>query len=238
MVSRDEWLVARKQLLAEEKAVTRQRDEIAARRRQLPWVRIDQRYLFEGPRGPVTLSDLFAGRSQLFVYHFMFHPSWDEGCKRCSLCADHLDRSAPHLASRDVTVVAVSRAPLAKIAPFQKRMGWRFDWVSSAGTRFNQDFRVSFSPEEIASGKVDYNYTEGAPLGEERHGVSVFHKNAAGEIFHTYSSYGRGLEDLLGVYTPLDMTPKGRDEAGLPWPMAWVRHHDAYDADRPVALRR
>jgi predicted dithiol-disulfide oxidoreductase (DUF899 family) len=187
--------------------------------------------VFDGPTGPVSLSELFGGNSQLVVYHFMFAPSWQAGCKSCSLAADHLDRSAVHLVHHDVAVVAVSRAPHAVIAPFQRRMGWTFPWVSSHGTDFNYDFRVSITKAEIASGRVAYNYKEhpaDAPyVSEEMPGLTVFTKDSAGEVFHTYSSYARGAEEMLGVYTYLDVVPGGRNEQ---YPMDWVRYHDAYDA--------
>jgi predicted dithiol-disulfide oxidoreductase (DUF899 family) len=238
IVSRAEWLEVRKELLQKEKAWTRQRDALAEERRQLPWVKVDQAYLFEGAEGKRTLAELFGGRSQLFVYHFMFGPSDEEGCRSCSMVGDHLDRSAVHVPQRDVTLLAVSRAPYAKLAAFKRRMGWRFDWLSSAGSDFNRDFQVSFTPEELASGEVAYNYGRVPARSGEMHGASIFAKNAAGEVFHTYSSYGRGLEELLGIYGYLDLVPRGRGEGGLPYPMAWYRHHDRYENDAPVALRR
>lgn len=228
VVSRAEWLVARKNLLAKEKELTHQRDALAAERRKLPWVRVEKQYVFDALGGKKTLAELFDGRSQLVVYHFMFGPEWKEGCPSCSMAADHFDGSILHLAQRDVTLVAVSRAPVSEIQAFQKRMGWRFQWVSSCGNDFNSDYRVSFTKDEIAKGKC-YNFdTSGFP-SEEAPGLSVFYKDAAGNIFHTYSTYGRGLEELLGPYTFLDRVPKGRDEAAMsPHPMAWVRHHDRY----------
>jgi len=228
IVSPAEWVQARQQLLAKEKELTRMQDELSRQRRELPWERVEKRYVFEGPEGRETLAELFAGRGQLAVYHFMFGPEWREGCPSCSMAADHFDRSAVHLARRDVTLVAVSRAPLARIEEFRKRMGWSFKWVSSAGNDFNFDHHVSFTPQEREQRKVYYNYGLQEFPSEEAHGLSVFAKDAGGEVFHTYSTYGRGLEDLLGVYTWLDFTPKGRDEADLPYPMAWVRHHDRY----------
>ncbi len=233
IVSPDEWLTARKTLLAKEKELTRLRDEIAAARRALPWARIEKSYVFEGPSGRETLSDLFAGRSQLLVYHFMFGPGWKEGCPSCSMAADHFAGPLAHLPARGVSFAAISHAPYAEIRPFRERMGWRFHWVSSHGSDFNRDYHVSFSKEELARGKFEYNYgTKGFP-SEEGPGLSAFFKDEAGSIYHTYSAYARGLEPLLGIYTLLDMAPLGRNEEGLPWPMAWVRHHDKYGAAAP-----
>lgn len=230
-----EWLSARLQLLAAEKEFTRQRDALAARRRALPWVRVEKNYRFASATGPQSLADLFGDRSQLIVYHFMFGQGWDEGCKSCSFVSDHFDGARPHLRAHDLALAAVSRAPLAEILPFQRRMGWKFPWVSSHGSDFNFDFRVSFTPEELASGKVRYNYRElpSFPF-EEGPGFSVFARNAAGEVFHTYSTYSRGFDQLIGTYNYLDLVPKGRDEAGLDYPMAWVRHHDRYDVPATV----
>lgn len=228
IVSAEQWTAARRQLLAKEKELTRREDELAAERRALPWVRVEKPYVFDGPSGATTLADLFAGRSQLAVYHFMLGPGWKEGCPSCSLLADHLDGSVPHLAARDVTLAAVSRAPYAEIAPFKQRMGWRWPWVSSYGNDFNRDYGVSFSKEEVAAGSFDYNYGESGFPSEEAPGLSVFVKDETGAIFHTYSTYGRGGEPFIGMYHVLDRVPKGRDEDGLPWPMAWVRHHDKY----------
>jgi predicted dithiol-disulfide oxidoreductase (DUF899 family) len=228
IVSRDEWLTARKNLLAKEKELTRRRDELAHERQALPWVRVEKAYAFQGPSGRQTLSDLFAGRSQLIVYHFMMGPGWKEGCPSCSILCDHLDGSLAHLAARDVSFTAVSRAPYSEIRPFKERMGWRFHWVSSSENDFNRDYHVQFSKEEVANGNKDYNFGTGGFPGEEMPGVSVFVKDEGGSIFHTYSAYARGAESLIGAYTLLDIVPKGRDETGLPWPMAWVRHHDKY----------
>jgi predicted dithiol-disulfide oxidoreductase (DUF899 family) len=228
IVTADEWLAARKLLLAKEKELTRRRDELAAERRELPWVRVEKTYVFAGPSGKQSLVDLFAGRSQLVVYHFMLGPGWKEGCPSCSLLCDHLDGSVAHLAARDVTLAVVSRAPYAEIAPFQQRMGWRFHWVSSHETDFNRDYNVSFSKEEVATGAFYYNYGMNGFPSEEAPGISVFARDGNGDVFHTYSSYARGGEPIIGAYHFLDMVPKGRDEEGLPWPMAWVRHHDAY----------
>jgi len=237
IVSQEEWLVARKAHLAKEKELTRLRDQLSAERRELPWVKIEKRYVFDGPDGRETLAELFGGRSQLLVYHFMLGPGWEEGCRSCSYLADHIDGANLHLPQRDVTLLAVSRAPLAEIEAFKRRMGWRFKWVSSYGNDFNQDFHVSFTKEELANGKVDYNYdmVEGH---DELPGLSAFYKDEKGAVFHTYSAYARGLDLLIGAYNYLDLAPKGRDEAALPWTMAWVRHHDRYedhDEGRPSA---
>jgi predicted dithiol-disulfide oxidoreductase (DUF899 family) len=230
LVSRDEWLIARKAHLAKEKEFTRTRDDLARQRRELPWVKVDKSYVFEGPNGKQTLADLFDGRSQLIVYHFMLGPGWEQGCPSCSFLADHFDGATAHLAQRDVTFLVVSRAPLREIEAFKKRMGWRFKWVSSYGNDFNRDYHVSFSKEEMDKGKVYYNYDMGEFGSEEAPGASVFYKDANGVIFHTYSCYARGLDILIGAYNFLDLAPKGRDEAALPWTMAWVRHHDRYGA--------
>jgi predicted dithiol-disulfide oxidoreductase (DUF899 family) len=234
VVTRAEWLAARQQYLSKEKQFTRLRDRLSAERRELPWVKIDKSYAFDGPKGRQTLADLFGGRSQLLVYHFMFAPEWEAGCRSCSFLADHFDGSLAHLAQRDVMLVAVSRAPLAKIAAFKQRMGWRFHWVSSFGNDFNHDFHVSFTKEDMANGKVYYNYEMQEFPSEEAPGISVFYKDTTGEIFHTYSSYARGLDMLLGTYNYLDLVPKGRDEDGLAFTMAWVRHHDRYGEDYVV----
>jgi predicted dithiol-disulfide oxidoreductase (DUF899 family) len=227
-VSHEEWLTARKEFLNKEKEFTRLRDELSRQRRELPWEKVEKHYVFDGPKGKQTLADLFDGRSQLMIYHFMFGPGWSEGCKSCSYLADHFDGSAIHLANRDVTLAVISRAPMAEIAAFKKRMGWRFPWVSSFGGDFNYDYHVSFTPEERASGKVTYNYELTQFPSEEGPGLSVFFKDANGDIFHTYSSYARGLDIFVGAYNFLDHAPKGRDEAGLAHTMAWVRHHDKY----------
>lgn len=233
IASRAEWLEARKALLAEEKQLTRQMDAISAKRRALPWVKIDKDYQFESGGGRVSLADLFCGKSQLVIQHFMLGPGWEEGCPSCSYMADHTDCMLPHLAARDVTMLAVSRAPLAEIEAFKKRMGWSFGWVSSHGSDFNHDFHVSFTEKDVESGKVDYNYTA-QPFGStEAPGISVFQKEADGTIYHTYSVYGRGVELMMGTYRILDLVPKGRDEDSLEWTMQWVRHHDRYDATSP-----
>jgi predicted dithiol-disulfide oxidoreductase (DUF899 family) len=232
IVSRDEWLIARKAHLAREKELTRRRDQVSAERRQLPWVRIDKTYVFDTPEGKKTLADLFDGRSQLIVYHFMFGPGWDEGCDGCSFLADHIDGTNRHLAHHDVSLVAVSRAPLADFQAFKRRMGWRFKWVSSHGSDFNYDFHATV---DDAVAPVEYNYRTKAELlrnGEpwftegENHGLSVFYKDACGDVFHTYSTYARGTDLLVGAYNYLDLTPKGRNETTI---MDWVRHHDRYD---------
>ena len=226
VVSHEEWLKARLQLLAAEKEFTRQRDALTRRRMAMPWERVEKSYRFEGPNGPLSLADLFDGRSQLIVYHFMLGPDWEEGCKSCSFWADNFDGIAIHLNHRDVTFTAISRAPLAKIAAYKKRMGWSFPWVSSYGSDFNYDFHVSFTEEQLAAGKVDYNYglVEG---DEELPGLSVFYKNERGEVFHTYSCYARGIDMVNGAYQFLDLVPKGRDD-GLEFSMEWVRRHDQY----------
>ncbi len=231
VVSRAEWLKARRALLAREKDFTHLRDALGAARRDLPWVKVDKDYVFDGPHGKIAFADLFDGRSQLIVYHFMFGPDWEQGCPSCSYLVDHVDGALVHLAQRDVSYVAVSRAPWAKIAPFKKRMGWRFNWVSSHASDFNRDFHVSFSKDELAQGKVDYNFAKTEFPVDEAHGLSVFTKTASGEIFHTYSTYARGCDLLVGTYNYLDLVPKGRDEDALSFTMAWVRHHDRYESD-------
>lgn len=234
VVSREEWLVARKAHLAREKQFTRLRDELSSERRELPWVRVEKRYVFEGPEGRRTLEDLFEGRSQLIVYHFMFGPGWKEGCPGCSFLADHIDGANLHLAHHDVSLVAVSRAPWPEFAAFKKRMGWRFQWVSSDGSDFNFDYHVSSSGSDIAAGKHWYNYEVHNSPGGERPGLSVFYRDDA-DVFHTYSSYARGGDLLIGAYNYLDLTPKGRNEDGV---QDWVRHHDRYGEDsdsKPLA---
>ncbi len=228
VVSHAEWLAARSEFLSKEKEFSRQRDALSRQRRALPWEKVEKRYEFDSTRGKVTLADLFDGRSQLIVYHFMFGPGWEAGCPSCSYLADHFDGPTVHLANRDTTLAVISRAPLAEIEAFKKRMGWKFQWVSSFGSDFNFDYHVSFTPEERASGKVEYNYAQGEFPSEEGPGVSVFARDAAGAVFHTYSSYARGLDILVGTYNFLDLVPKGRDEEGLAFSMAWVRHHDRY----------
>jgi len=228
VVSHEEWLAARKDFLAKEKEFTRLRDELSRQRRELPWEKVEKPYVFEGPSGKETFADLFGKRSQLLIYHFMFGLGWSEGCPSCSYLADHFDGTTIHLANRDVTLAVVSRAPIAEIEAFKKRMGWKFKWVSSFGSDFNYDYQVSFTPEERAKGKVEYNYTQTEFPSEEGPGLSAFLKDANGDIFHTYSTYARGLDMFVGTYNFLDHAPKGRDEEGLKHSMAWVRHHDKY----------
>ncbi|HKC52299.1 MAG TPA: thioredoxin family protein [Myxococcota bacterium] len=228
VVSRAQWLEARRALMAREKELTRLREEVAAQRRALPWVRIEASYSFDAPQGKESLADLFAGRSQLLVYHFMFPPSWEEGCKSCSFWADGFDGLGAHLSARDVSFAVVSKAPLAKLEGFRRRMGWSFHWVSSAASDFNRDFGVSFEPQELAERRLVYNFGT-LPFGvEEAPGMSVFAKREQGEVFHSYSCYSRGIDMMNPTYHLLDLVPKGRDEAGLAFPMAWVRHHDRY----------
>jgi predicted dithiol-disulfide oxidoreductase (DUF899 family) len=228
VVQSAEWLAARKELLRKEKEFSRLRDELSRQRRALPWEKVDKNYIFDGPRGQESLADLFAGRSQLIVYHFMFGPGWKEGCPSCSFLADTFDGAVVHLAHRDVTFLAISRATLPEIEVFKKRMGWQFKWVSSFGNEFNHDYHVSFSKDERVNGKVYYNYDMTEFPAEEGPGTSVFYKNETGEIFHTYSSFARGLDPMIGTYNWLDLTPKGRDEGGLVHSMAWVRPHDKF----------
>lgn len=229
VVSSDEWLAARLELLEKEKEFSRLRDELTQLRRDLPWEKVEKQYPFDGPEGKESLSDLFGECSQLIIYHFMFGPDWPEGCKICSMLADHYDPLVLHLKHRDVALVTVSRAALTTLRAFQQRMGWRFKWVSSLENDFNWDFHVSFTPEAMEAKSVYYNYREGAVFpANEGPGVSSFYKDEDGDVFHTYSAYARGLENLLGVYNFLDLVPKGRDEGGLPYGMAWVRHHDQY----------
>jgi predicted dithiol-disulfide oxidoreductase (DUF899 family) len=228
VVSQAQWLAARKDFLVKEKEFTRLRDELSRQRRELPWENVEKQYEFEGQDGKVSFLNLFGKRSQLVIYHFMFGPGWLEGCPSCSYISDHFDGMAIHLANRDVTLAVVSHAPIAEIEAFKKRMGWRFPWVSSFGSDFNYDYHVSFTKEEQANGKVNYNYSLTEFPSEEAPGLSVFAKDGSGAIFHTYSSYARGLDILVGAYNFLDLVPKGRDEAGLAHTMAWVRHHDKY----------
>ena len=235
VVSGDRWVAERKTLLAREKELTRLRDQIARERRALPWVRIEKDYAFDAPEGRRALAELFEGRRQLLVQHFMLGPGWEQGCPSCSFMADHIDGMHVHLAQRDVTLLAVSRAPLAEIERFRRRMGWRFEWVSSFGTDFNYDFGVSFTPQEVARGKLHYNYGEWPMASEEWPGISVFYKDEAGRIFHTYSTYGRGVEVMMGTYNMLDLMPKGRGERDVDHKMEWVRHHDRYD---PASLAK
>lgn len=235
IASRDEWLAARKELLIKEKALTRAHDALAAERRRLPMVKVEKDYLFDTPTGRHTLARLFDGRSQLVVYHFMMGPDWPEGCPSCSLVADHIDGAVIHLAQRDVTLIAVARAPIDRIEAFRRRMGWRFTWVSSFGTDFNRDFHVSFTPDEVAAGRMYYNFDVCHFPRDEGPGLSVFFRGTSGDVFHTYSTYARGVENLVGAYNCLDLVPNGRDEDGLDYPMAWVRHHDRYENAQAVA---
>jgi predicted dithiol-disulfide oxidoreductase (DUF899 family) len=232
IVSRQEWMEARRALLAREKEFTRTRDRLNEERRALPWVKVDKTYAFEGHDGRKTLADLFKGREQLVVQHFMFAPEWTEGCKSCSFWADGFERMIPHLAARDTTLVAVSRAPFAKLESFKQRMGWTFDWYSSAPSDFNHDYAVSFTPDQIKSGAKIYNFGTSGFGVEEAPGISVFYRDAAGSIFHTYSCFARGLDMMNAAYHYLDLTPLGRHEEGLPYPMDWVRLRDQY---RPEA---
>ena len=227
IVSEADWLVARKDLLTREKEFSRQRDALSAARHSLPWVKIDKKYVFDGPKGKETLAELFDGRSQLIVYHFMLGPGWGEGCKSCSYLADHFDGANRHLPHRDVTFVVISRAPLSEIEAYQKRMGWRFKWLSSHDNDFNFDYHVSFTKEEEKKNQVYYNYGMGEFMSDELPGLSVFYKDENDEVFHTYSTYARGLDILVGTYNFLDLVPKGRDE-NPDSTMDWVRRHDEY----------
>jgi predicted dithiol-disulfide oxidoreductase (DUF899 family) len=229
VVSRDDWLVQRRELLEREKALTRQRDQIARDRRALPWVRIDKDYTFDTLAGRRTLAGLFEGRRQLMVQHFMLGPGWEQGCKSCSFMADHLVGAQVHLEQRDLAVVLVSRAPLAEIERFRQRMGWNFKWASSHGGDFNADFCVSFPPETRVDGEVHYNYRMTAFPKDEAPGISFFYKDDAGEVFHTYSTFGRGVEAMMMTYDMLDMAPRGRGEDQDAYGMEWVRHHDRYE---------
>lgn len=226
LVSKEEWLQARKELLKKEKEFTHIRDSLSRERRDLPWVLVEKEYIFDTPEGKKTLRDLFAGRSQLIIYHFMFGPDWEEGCVGCSFLADHFDGALPHLTHHDISFVVVSRTPLQKIEAFKKRMGWRFRWVSSNATDFNYDFDVSFMQDD---GEVYYNYETQPFESDELHGTSVFYQDEEGHIYHTYSCYARGDEALIGTYNFLDLTPKGRNENGPSHTLTdWVKHHDKY----------
>lgn len=229
VATREEWLIARKALLEKEKAHTRAKDEISQQRRALPWVKLDENYVFETETGKVSLAELFGDKSQLIVYHFMFGPEWAEGCKSCSFWADSFNGLEPHLNGRDIAFVAVSRAPMSSLMPFKKRMGWSFNWVSSHSNSFNADFNVSFSSDHNSENPATYNFQEmsSSPM-EEAHGTSVFAKDDAGNIYHTYSTYGRGLDITNAAYSYIDMVPKGRNEPSEGNPMVWVKHHDAY----------
>lgn len=227
VVSREEWLAARRAHLAKEKEFTRMRDQLSEQRRALPWVRVDKQYVFDTPSRKETLADLFGDRSQLIVYHFMYGPDWVEGCPSCSFWADNFNGIAVHLQHRDIQLVAVSRAPLLQLEAYRKRLGWSFKWVSSYANDFNRDYQVSFTADEM-KGEVFYNFERRKFPSEEAPGISVFCKNEQGEVFHTYSCYARGLDMLNGAYHYMDLAPKGRDEAGLPYTMAWLRRHDQY----------
>lgn len=236
IVSQAEWIEARKGHLAREKEMTKALDRLHEERRNLPWVKVGKNYVFDGPDGKVSLTDLFDGRSQLVVQHFMFAPGWKEGCIGCSFAADHVDAARQHFEQRDISFAAVSRALYSEFAPFKERMGWRFVWVSSNGSDFNYDYGVSFTPEQIASGSVTYNYRQEKLQGEEQPGISVFFKNGKGEIFHTYSAYGRGDESTIGAYAYLDLAPKGRNETGPGFNLGdWVKHHDKYEDKRQAS---
>ena len=238
VVSHAEWITARTAFLKKEKEFTRLRDELSRQRRKLPWEKVEKKYVFDSLNGKETLAGLFAGRSQLLVYHFMLGPDWVEGCASCSLLADHFDGAIPHLNARDVTFVVSSRAPLSQIQAFQKRMGWKFKWVSSNATDFNFDYKVSFTPEEIEKGEPNYNFNTIPFRLEEGPGLSAFYKDAAGTVFHSYSTYARGLDVNIGAYNFLDLAPKGRDEEGLAFSMAWVKHHDKYTEHDVVDAKR
>jgi len=230
VVSGEAWLAARKKLLAKEKEFTRLRDQLSEARRELPWQKVDKEYVFGGPNGKKTLADLFDGRSQLVIYHFMYGPDWEEGCPSCSFWADNFNGIDIHLKHRDITMVAISRAPLETLNAYKKRMGWNFKWVSSLGSDFNFDFNVSFTPEEMEKGEMNYNYETRKFPSEEGPGISVFYKNEKGEVFHTYSCFARGLDMLNGAYHYMDLAPKGRDEEDLPYSMAWLSRRDQYSS--------
>jgi predicted dithiol-disulfide oxidoreductase (DUF899 family) len=235
IVSQEEWIEARKELMAREKELTRAREALSADRRNLPWVKVDKNYIFDGPDGKVTLGDLFKGRPQLVVQHVMFAPDWQAACKSCSFWADGFERMVPHLAARDTTMVAISLAPVEKLGAFKKRMGWTFDWVSSGNNDFNYDYGVSFTREQMESGSAQYNYGLTPPYGPELPGISVFYRDEGGSIFHTYSCYARGTDMMNAAYHYLDLTPLGRHEEGLPYPMDWVRLRDEYQAEAKAA---
>lgn len=227
VVTREAWDTARRELLAREKELTRLRDEVSRQRRELPWTKVTRQYAFEGPEGQCSLGELFGSCSQLIVYHFMFGPDWKEGCPSCSFWADNFEGITIHLAHRDATLVAISRAPYEKLAAYRQRMGWTFPWYSSHGSDFNFDFHVSYHSEQVESGQAEHNYRRTQVLAELP-GISVFLRDEANDVFHTYSTYARGLDMLNGAYHYMDLLPKGRDEANLPWTMAWLRRHDQY----------
>ncbi|MCC8980896.1 DUF899 domain-containing protein [Bradyrhizobium acaciae] len=228
IVSREQWIAARKALMISEKELTQAREAVSRQRRELPWVKVDQDYVFDGPDGKVTLGELFKGRPQLVVQHVMFAPEWDAACKSCSFWVDGFERMVPHLAARDTTMIAISRAPLAKLEAFKKRMGWTFDWVSSGTSDFNYDYGVSFTQGQIDAGDAKYNYGTTPLYGPELPGISVFFRDEEGSVFHTYSTFARGLDMMNAAYHYLDLTPLGRHEEGLPYPMDWVRLRDQY----------
>jgi len=229
ILSHERWIEARTELLAKEKEFTRLRDELSRKRRDLPWEQVEKPYVFDGPHGKETLADLFGGSSQLIVYHFMFAPDWEAGCPSCSFWADNFNGIDIHLRHRDIGFVAVSRAPLLKLEAYKKRMGWSFKWVSSLESDFNYDYHASFTPDEVASASAYWNYRMRKPSSTEVSGISVFRKDAEEQVFHTYSCYERGVDMVNGAYRYIDLTPKGRDEAGQkPHPQAWVRRHDEY----------
>ena len=229
VVSSKEWIEARKELLIKEKEFTRLREQLSQQRRDLPWEAVDKEYVFEGPAGKQTLAELFDGRSQLIVYHFMFDPSWEKGCPHCSIWADSVERNIIHLNHRDVTMVAISHAPISKLDAYRKAMGWTFKWLSSYDSDFNYDYHVSFKPEEVARGEIHHNYRQRKASMSEVAGISVFFRDPSGDIFHTYSCYERGLDMMNAAYQYLDLVPKGRDEAGQANPQFWVRRHNEYD---------
>lgn len=230
IVSSEQWAEARRALMAKEKEFLRLRDQLSQARRNLPWERLKAGYVFEGAAGRETLAELFGGHSQLIVYHFMFAPDWENGCKSCSFWADNFNGITAHLRQRDVALAAISRAPYSKLKAFAQRLGWQFKWVSSANTDFNYDYHVSFRPEDVAAGKAQYNSAPYSGKMSDLPGISVFYKDADGSIFHTYSTYARGLDPVNAAYQLLDLVPKGRDEDALPQPMAWVKHRDQYTA--------
>ena len=231
VVFKDEWLAARREHLAKEKVFTRLRDQLSQERRELPWVKVEKEYVFDGPNGKETLLELFEGRSQLIIYHFMYGPDWAEGCLSCSFWADNFNGITVHLNHRDITLLAVSRARLGALEAYKRRMGWAFKWVSSFGSDFNRDYHVSFTSDELKSGEMDYNFRITQFPSEEAPGISVFYRDEEGNVFHTYSCYARGLDMLNVAYHYMDLVPKGRDESNLPYSMAWLRRHDSYDTD-------
>jgi predicted dithiol-disulfide oxidoreductase (DUF899 family) len=229
IVSKDEWLAARKILLQEEKDFTRLRDQLSRKRRQLPWLKVDTDYIFEDPNGKLSLGDLFEDKNQLIIYHFMYGPDWEEGCPSCSFWADNFNGIEIHLRHRNANMVVVSRASLAQLQAYRKRMGWDFKWVSSLGNNFNYDYHVSFTAAEMEKAEMFYNFKIGNFPADEAPGISVFYRNPEGEVFHTYSCYARGLDMLNGAYHYLDLLPRGRDEDDLDFTMAWLRRRDEYE---------